>query len=113
MSKVCEGIAGLLRARGTRGLRRPSFDARNEPRPLYPHWRRKTTEQVGLNGSGRDDLPARQAPTIKQWSLDVRRQIISASHLLEVKPHGTDASHDSSHHAIDRIWVRPARLARS
>src|ERR1043165_4631406 len=40
MSKVCEGIAGVLRARGTRGLRRPSFDARSEPRPLYPHWKR-------------------------------------------------------------------------
>ncbi len=67
-----EGVAGVLRARGTRGLRRPSFDARGEPHPQRPHWKGQTTEQVGLNGDGFSDLPARRDRTIRMSSLDAR-----------------------------------------
>jgi len=83
-------VAGVIRARGTRGPRRPSFDARSEPRPLYPTGGDNRPNKSVSTVVAEMISPTRQAPTIKQWSLDAPREIISASH-LEVKTRHTDA----------------------
>ncbi len=62
-------------ARATRGLRRPSLDARSLAQPCYlPQETHRPQREKRRKGSmqGRAVSRARRAPTMKQWSLDAR-----------------------------------------
>jgi hypothetical protein len=66
----------VLFSRPTRGLRRPSLDARSEDNPTVPREGCAKSsgggERVGRGNGCSAGFSARGAPTMKQWSLDAR-----------------------------------------